>query len=158
MRTRRCAPRRESVAVGRKGSRFLLYRETAKALREHIGREVENATLRLAAEKLDLDATPDIDRLRIWFERVTQRLADEDSPFRQSIVDTLRESLELAEFTILSSHKEELVQLLSAYVRSPSFIARYFPLDVAEVREALSGGSTRAQVVRAGLQQRSRAL
>lgn len=137
---------------------FCFYRETAKALREHIGREVENATLRLAAEKLGLDAKRDLDRLRTWFERVTRRLADEDSPFRRSIVDTLHESLELEEFSILSSRKDELVQLLSAYVRSPSFIARYFPLDVAEVREALSGGSTRAEVVRAGATALSRSL
>jgi hypothetical protein len=137
---------------------FCFYRETAKALREHIGREVENATLRLAAEKLSLDAKRDIDQLRTWFERVTRRLADEDSPFHRSIVDTLRESLEPDEFSVLASRSTELVQLLSAYLRSPSFIARYLPLNVAEVREALSEGSTRAQVVRAGATALSRAL
>ena len=137
---------------------FCFYRETAKALREHIGREVENATLRLAAEKLGLDAKRDIDRLRTWFERVTRRLADEDSPFHRSIVETLRESLELKEFSILAPDADELVRLLSAYVRSPSFIARYLPLDVAEVREALFEGSTRAQVVRAGATALARAL
>ena len=137
---------------------FCFYRETAKALREHIGREVENATLRLAAEKLGLDAKRDVDQLRTWFERVTRRLADEDSPFQRAIANTLRESLELEEFSILASRAAELIQLLSAYVRSPSFIARYLPLDVAEVREALSEGSTRAQVVRAGATALSRAL
>ncbi|MBZ5611995.1 MAG: hypothetical protein LAP38_27360 [Acidobacteriia bacterium] len=45
---------------------FCFYRETAKALRAHIGREVENATLRLAADKLGLDAKRDLDRLRTW--------------------------------------------------------------------------------------------
>jgi superfamily II DNA or RNA helicase len=137
---------------------FCFYRETAKALREHIGREVERAILRLAAEKLGRDATRDAEWLRSWFERVARRLADEDSPFNQAIVETLRESLELEEFSSLKPHAADLVQLLAAYVRSPSFIARYLPLDVAEVRDALSEGSSRAQVVRAGAAALSRAL
>jgi superfamily II DNA or RNA helicase len=144
--------------AGEKVLVFCFYRETAKALREHVGREVENATLRLVADKLGLDANRDVNRLHTWFERVTRRLADEDSPFHQSVVETLRESLGSEEFTILRSRAEELVLLLSAYVRSPSFIARYLPLDVAEVREALSEGSTRTQVVRAGAAALSRAL
>lgn len=144
--------------AGEKVLVFCFYRETARALREHIGREVENATLRLAAEKLGLDPVRDARRLQTWFERVARRLADEDSPFHKSIVDTLRESLDLEEFSVLKPRAAELVQLLSAYVRSPSFIARYLPLDVAEVREALSEGSTRTQVVRTGATALSRAL
>ena len=144
--------------AGEKVLVFCFYRETAKALREHIGREVENATLRLTAEKLGLNALRDVDRIRNWFERVARRLADEDSPFHQSIVDTLHESLELEEFSVLASRSDELVRLLFAYVRSPSFIARYFPLDVEEVRSALSERSTRAQVALDGATVLSRAL
>ena len=137
---------------------FCFYRETAKALREHIGREVERAILRLAGEKLGRDPMRDAEWLRAWFERVARRLADENSPFSQSIAETLRESLELEEFSSLKPRAADLVQLLAAYVRSPSFIARYLPIDVAEVRDALSEGSTRAQVVRAGAAALSRAL
>lgn len=137
---------------------FCFYRETAKALRQHIGREVEQATLRLVAEKLGLDAGRHVDRLRRWFERVARRLADEDSPFHRAIVATLREPLGADEFSILRPRADELVQLLAAYVRSPSFIARYLPLDVVEVREALSEGSARTQVVRAGAAALARAL
>ncbi len=144
--------------AGEKVLVFCFYRETAKALREHLGREVEHAILRLAGEKLGRDAGRDAGWLRSWFERVARRLADEDSPFSQSIVETLRESLELEEFSVLKPRAAELVQLLAAYVRSPSFIARYLPLDVAEVRDALSEGSTRAPVVRAGAAALSRAL
>jgi len=144
--------------AGEKVLVFCFYRETAKALREHIGREVENATLRLTAEKLGLNALRDVDRIRNWFERVARRLADEDSQFHQSIVDTLHESLELEEFSVLASRSDELVRLLFAYVRSPSFIARYFPLDVEEVRSALSERSTRAQVALDGATALSRAL
>jgi len=137
---------------------FCFYRETAKALRQHIGREVEKAMLALTAQKLGLDRERYADRLRSWFERVARRLGDEDSPFYRAIVTTLREPLEADEFSILRPRADELVQLLAAYIRSPSFIARYLPLDVREVREALWEGSTRAPVARAGAVALTRAL
>lgn len=138
---------------------FCVYRETAKALRQHIGREVEKATFALAAKKLDLDANHSVQHLGQWFERVARRFADEDSPFHKAIMATLREPLEAKEFEILASRADELVQLLAAYVRSPSFIARYLPLDLPEVREALSQeGAARAQVVREGAAALTRAL
>jgi len=137
---------------------FCFYRETAKALRVHIGREIELATLKLAAEKLGINSGEYGDRIRTWFERVTRRLTDENSPFHREIIATLRKPLESEEFHSLHSRMGDLVNLLAAYVRSPSFIARYFPLELPEVREALLEGSTRAQVVRAGATALSRAL
>jgi hypothetical protein len=137
---------------------FCVYRETAKALRLHIGREVDRATLRLAAEKLGLDAHRHAARVRGWFERVARRLGDVNSPFHDAIVATLREPLDSAEFSRLRPRADELVQLLAAYVRSPSFIARYLPLDVPAVREALWDGSTSRQVVRTGADALSQAL
>lgn len=150
-----------AVALWRSGEKVLLfcfYRETAKALRQHIGREVERATFDLAAQKLDLDVGRHAQRLSSWFERVARRLADEDSPFHRAIMSTLREPLAGEEFAILRPRANELVQLLAAYVRSPSFIARYLPLDLPEVREALFEGSTRAQVVREGASVLARTL
>ncbi len=143
---------------GEKVLLFCFYRETARALREHIGREVEAATIRLVAKKLGLDAGRDAGRIRNWFERVARRLADEDSPLHRVIVDTLSRPFGAEEFAILQPHKNELVQLLAAYVRSPSFIARYMPLDVPEVREALWEASTQAQTVRAGAEALGSAL
>ena len=137
---------------------FCFYRETAKALRQHIGREVERATFELAKEKLGFDAGHDAKHLGEWFERVARRLSDEDSPFYRAIITMLREPLEAKEFQILAPRADELVQLLAAYIRSPSFIARYLPLDIPEVREALSEGAGRGQVVREGAAALNRAL
>ena len=127
-------------------------------MRQHIGREVEKATFALAAEKLGLKADHDGRQLRDWFERVARRFADEDSPFHKAIMGALREPLETKEFEILASRADELVQLLAAYVRSPSFVARYLPLDIPTVREAFSEGAARAQIVREGAATLTRAL
>jgi hypothetical protein len=144
--------------AGEKVVVFCFYRETAKALRFHVGRKVEEVILRLAAEKLGLDPERDAPRLRDWFARVGRRLADADSPFHEVIDQTLREPIRAAEFSRLHSREDQLVDLLAAYVRSPSFIARYLPLDVPEVREALFSGSTRPAIVRAGAGALARAL
>ena len=90
---------------------FCFYRETAKALRHHIGREVEDATISLAAKKLGLDAARSTDRLTAWFERVARRFADEDSPLHEAVISTLAEPFKNQEFLILNSRKDQLVQL-----------------------------------------------
>lgn len=137
---------------------FCFYRETAKALREHIGREVENATLALAAKRLGLDPGRQTAQLSAWFERIARRLGDEDSPIYKAMISTLRAPLDSKQFEVLSPRADELVQLLAAYIRSPSFIARYLPLEIPEVRKALSEGAARASIVREGAEALTRAL
>lgn len=144
--------------AGEKVLLFCFYRETARALRDHIGREVEKATIALAAKKLGLDPKKNASRVREILERVARRLADEDSPFHEVIVAMLRKPLDSDEFAILGPRADELTGLLAGYVRSPSFIARYIPFDTAEVREALVDGSTQARVSRAGADALAHAL
>lgn len=143
---------------GEKVLLFCFYRETAKALRDHVTREIERATFRRAGEKLGLDPEKHAKQLAEVIERIARRLADEESPFHRAIVTILREPLQTDEFSILHPLAGELVSLLAAYVRSPSFIARYLPLEVSEVRAALVEGSTQARVARAGAAALTRAL
>ncbi len=145
-------------SAGEKVLLFCFYRETARSLRDHIGREIEKATLALAARKLGLDPERNAGRLRDLFERVARRLADEDSPFHRTLTAMLHKPLEADEFAVLRPRAEELTGLLAGYVRSPSFIARYIPFDIAEVRDALVDGSTQARVARAGAAALARAL
>lgn len=136
---------------------FCFYRETARALREHILREVDLAIHELAAAKLGL-ALRDSKQLDSWFTAVARRLADPESPFYKAIVNTLLDHLREPEFKVLRSREDEFVQLLAAYVRSPSFIARYLPLEVPAVRKALWEGSTIASVARSGARELERVL
>jgi hypothetical protein len=145
-------------AAGEKVLLFCFYRETAKALRDHIGREVEKATLAIAAEKLGLDAEKNATRLRDLLDRVARRLTDEESPFHRVVEEMLRKPLETEEFAILRPRATELIGLLAGYVRSPSFIARYIPFEIAAVREALVEGSLHAGIARTGATALARAL
>lgn len=135
---------------GEKVLLFCFYRETAKALRDHIGREIEKATIELAARKLGLDTGRKPHAVREILDRVARRLSDAESPFHRVLMDVLRKPLDAEEFSALHSRREELMALLTGYVRSPSFIARYIPLHIAEVRHALVDGSRSAAVARVG--------
>jgi len=131
---------------------FCFYRETVRSLCDHIGREVEQAALRLAAQKLGLDPDRDTEKTREWLQRISGRLADEKSPFHRAIAEQLGSIVREPEFSLLHDRLDELVGLLAAYVRSMSFVARFLPLDEPDVREALSERQTRAKVIAAGVE------
>ncbi len=143
---------------GEKVLLFCFYRETARALREHIGREVERATIDVAAKKLGLDADRNRASVHDVLENVARRLSDEDSPFHRALMGILGEPLAAEEFAILHPQREELLGLLTGYVRSPSFIARYIPLEVPDIRRALVDGSRNAAAARAGAEALAGAL
>lgn len=135
---------------GEKVLLFCFYRETAKALRDHLGREVEKATMELAARKLGFDAGRKPGAIRDILDRVARRLSDDESPFHRVLMDVLRKPLDAEEFAVLYPRRAELMALLTGYVRSPSFIARYVPLNVPDVRSALVDGSRSSAAARAG--------
>lgn len=144
--------------TGEKVLVFCFYRQTARALRAHIGAAIERATLLTAGRKLGLDVDREASKIRDWLDRIARRLGDEDSPFHAQIVKQLRDPFTQSEFAILVGRADKLIGLLAAYVRAPTFIARYLPLDVPEVRDALAHREARAQVVRAGVDALSQAL
>lgn len=130
---------------------FCFYRETARALRAHVGREVEAAILRQAAVKLGIDSNRSPEYTRNWLQRISGRLADEKSPFHEAVVERLKDLVFTPEFSIIKNSGNELVELLAAYVRSPSFISRYLPINVPEVRDALSERESRPRIIEAGV-------
>jgi hypothetical protein len=137
---------------------FCFYRKTAQALRLHIGRAIEQAALQAAGEKLGIDALKRPKEVRDWLERIARRLGDDKSPFHAEIMRILRQPFALAEFEVLRSRADKLTSLLAGYVRTPTFIARYLPLDTPEVRDALGHAESRTQVVRAGVEALRQAL
>ncbi len=132
---------------------FCFYRQTAVALRDHLKREVENASALRLAERLGLDPSAVAD-VGGRLASLTRRLADKESPFHREILDYLNCQLNQEEFATLSAKpelKQRLADLLAAYVSSASFVSRYFPLEVPEVRETLIEGKVDATTVRKGV-------
>jgi hypothetical protein len=144
--------------TGEKVLVFCFYRQTARALRSHIGDAIEQATLRAVGEKLGIDAQKRPSEIRDRLSRIVRRLGDDKSPFHAEVLRVLGEPFEHEEFRVLRERAKELMELLAAYVRSPTFIARYLPLELPEVQEALGQAESRPRVVRAGVEALGRAL
>jgi hypothetical protein len=139
---------------------FCFYRQTAIALRDHLRREVEIASVRRAAERLGIN-TAAIADAEDRLASITRRLADKDSPFHREIIKYLERQIDQPEFAMLSRDSAlrlQLIEMLAAYVRSTSYISRYLPLDVAEVRDALIEGKAGPVTIRKGVEALRRAL
>lgn len=140
-----------AVSLWRAGEKVLIfcfYRQTARALRDHLRKKVEDATFAMAAEKLGI---PNHSRaVRERLESIARRFSDTDSPFYDAMRDRLSGAFDEPNLAILESRRTDLLDRLFAYIRTPAFIARYLPLDDPMVRRALAEGEKRTSVTRAG--------
>lgn len=130
---------------------FCFYVQTAHALYEHLREEINQKIISIAGEKLGLDFQRQASDIQGWLSRIVRRLADEESPFHREIRLLLEAAIDKPHYAILQRYREQLLGVLMAYFRSPSFVARYLPLDELLVREALGERETRRQVIAAGI-------
>lgn len=132
---------------------FCFYRQTAIALRDHIRREVEDASARRAAERLGLDSSA-VSKAKDQLAKITRRLTDEQSPFHREMISYLERQIDRPEFATLSDNaivRRRLIALLAAYMRSSAYVSRFLPLEVPEIRDALIEGKNSATIVRKGV-------
>ena len=129
---------------------FCVYRETSRALYEHLKEEVERRLIALAGEKLELDPLSQHAEIENHLERIARRLSDEGSPFSEQVRQILREPFHDDRFALLREAQPQLVEVLAAYFRSPSFIARYLPLQDPDIRKAWELGEGRPDVLSRG--------
>lgn len=129
---------------------FCVYRETARALYEHLREEVEERLISLAGQKLGLDPIQKRAEIENRLERIARRLSEEGRPFSSEVRQILSEPFQEKRFTLLRQFQPQLVEVLSAYFRSPSFIARYLPLEDPDLRDAWELGEGRPDVLSRG--------
>ena len=137
--------------AGEKVLVFCFYIQTAHALYEHLRDEVNQKIINVAAEKLGLDSRQQAKDIQSWLARITRRLADQESPFHREMKKLLKNTLYRAQYDILKSYREQLLGVLMAYFRSPSFVSRYLPLDDPLVRGAFGERESRRDVIARGI-------
>jgi len=140
----------ETWARGEKVVVFCHYVATGRALRERISEAIRRKTAEQAAAKLGCPTT----EAEIELERLGDRFFDTDSPVRRACDHEIRAIL--SEFPPLAGRCDDLVEIVRRNLRTPSFLARFFPLertrqDEDSVRQALetedaSGLSLRQQL------------
>lgn len=133
---------RRAVDLWERGEKvlvFCFYIQTARALRMHISDEIEARMLARAAEKLGLNPSDEAARATTWatLERVTERCARPDTPFYRELRTFVRERIERAFDKEDLKWLPQLGQAIHRFVRSFSYVARYFPLDNAQFAAAI---------------------
>lgn len=134
-------------AQGEKVLVFCFYRETAKALRDHLKKETEKRVFSLIARKLNLKNDEEI--ITQALTRIIRRLSD-DGVFHDALVSFLEGMLDNPDYAILKPYREDILEMLQAYFRSPAFLARYVPFEREEVRAAFAENLRDAEKLRKG--------
>lgn len=121
---------REKVLV------FSHYIATGRILRQHISDAIRESIVGSGARLLGAERAEVMTELG----RLGERFFDTDSPARRACDESVLEALQ--PYTALRDYRAEIVDVVRKYVRTPSFLVRYFPLD---------GGTINAEVFEAAM-------
>ena len=131
---------------------FCFYRETCKALYEHIREEIHRRTLSIAQKKLGGDYAHDALKVQDFLARISKRFTEAGRPFHEEVQAILSQPFANPKYRCLDSYRKELIEVLAAYFRTPSFLARYLPLDDPAVQRAWELGEGRHEIIEPGLE------
>ncbi len=101
---------------------FCHYVATGRSLRQRISEAIRQKIVALGREKLGCPEEEVLPEL----ERLGERFFDVDSPVRRACEKSVKEIL--IKYPDLSEHESTLVDVVRRYVRTPTFLARYFAL------------------------------
>ncbi len=139
-------------AAGEKVLVFCFFRQTCRALYEHIRLAIEQRMLRIAQEKLGGEySAADSSEMQAYLDRVARRFSEQGRPFFNEIRTILALPFQEPRYSALQPFQGRLVEVLTAYFRSPSFVARYLPLDDPAVQGAWEHGESRREFLEPGL-------
>ena len=120
--------------TGEKVVIFCHYRATGRALRLHVSSALRRRFLALGATKL---STADEASVQAELDRLGERLLDQESPVRRKVERSIRDIVRsYPEFD--RDAVEGIVDVILRFLRTPSFLARYFPLGQRESAEAFA--------------------
>ncbi|ODU16140.1 MAG: hypothetical protein ABS80_20675 [Pseudonocardia sp. SCN 72-51] len=147
--------------AGEKVLVFCHYRATGRALRRHISQRLQEEILNLASRAL-----PGVDRagLMAHLDEVGNRFFKETTLRRQVddlLADLVGEALAAAgqkegQTLLTAEEREKVVEVMRRFLRTPSFLVRYFPL--ADIDRPGSVGLALAQTDHSGVSLRAKLL
>ena len=102
---------------------FCHYIATGKTLRQRLSEAVNEHISLLGSKKLG--CMPE--EVPSELDRIGKRFFDEESPVRQACDEEANNLLK--EYPSLNEHRVELLNIFRRYIRTPSFLVRFFPLQ-----------------------------
>jgi ERCC4-related helicase len=128
---------KRSVELWKSGEKVLVfchYLATGDALQEAIGSAMTDEINRVAAEKIGCSLGEATDEL----QKISKRFSSDDSPIRRGSNRAVSKILN--EYSTLSQngdYRERILKTMRRYMRTPSFLTRYFPLESQRMSEEL---------------------
>jgi ERCC4-related helicase len=119
---------------GEKSLIFCHYRATGRALRRYVSLRMEEELINRAAEKLGVT---DRDEVRLRLTRLGEQFFDVDRRLRARAEDLLR-ALVRGYPQFAEQEAVEVVEVALRFLRTPSFLVRYFPLAAPDPPLALT--------------------
>ncbi len=102
---------------------FCHYIATGRALRQHI-----SEAIRREIERIGIDKRRDSDvELFGYLDQLGKKFFDADTSIRKYCDEYIHELLE--KYRELKENGEKITDIVRRYIRTPSFLVRYFPLD-----------------------------
>jgi len=123
---------KRSVELWKAGEKVLIfchYLATGETLRSRLIHALDNEVSEIAYRKLQCTK----EAAAVELERLGRRIFSEESPVRRG-TDRATQTI-LSEFTLLESFSDPLKQIVRRYLRTPSFLVRFFPLKMGRLNE-----------------------
>lgn len=121
---------------GEKSLIFCHYRATGRTLRRYVSRQLEERILTRAGEKL---AVHDLELVRAELDRLSEQFFDTDGRLR-SVAQALVGDIVSSHSELSRESQDRVIDIALRFLRTPSFLVRYFPLEqsdrVTALREA----------------------
>ena len=86
-----------------------------------------------------------------YLDRMVRRVSEPDRPFFREVRKILSQPFANPKYLCLKPYSKKLIEVLAAYFRTPSFLARYLPLDDPDVKRAWELGVGRKEILEPGL-------
>jgi ERCC4-related helicase len=143
---------------GEKSLIFCHYRATGKALRRYVSRKLEQQILERATAVLQLK---DAEAAKTEIDKLADQFFDADGRLRSIAQQSLRDIV--AEYPDLpKQYEEQIVDIGLRFLRTPSFLIRYFPLNngdpVSALTEAFEKGDNSGLTVKGRIREFCRFL
>jgi hypothetical protein len=125
---------------GEKSLIFCYYRATGRALRRYVSRRLEQELLARAAATLRVDGPEDA---RLELERLSDRFFDTDRRLRVRAEGLLRDVTSVYT-NVTTDSRERMVEIALRFLRTPSFLVRFYPLGADDPVQALEAAFDQA--------------
>ncbi|HYR91240.1 MAG TPA: helicase-related protein [Terriglobia bacterium] len=123
-----------AMALWRAGEKVLIfchYRATGRALRQHVSALIHEEIMRLGGAKLPGRSAADVQQV---LDDLGKQFFDNDE-LRSLVTEWLNGIVR--QFAALSDeHANKVVDVVRRFIRTPSFLVRYFPLESYDIAQA----------------------